>query len=446
MSKFDKKDAYKLIPAKKEDWNKQGFTWLGMKFIELKQIFGGIPSVSNFDRLGNTVLTLVLTECKIPHSLAFRTLDDVPVVAPSNTRWCEEFTSTYQETCKKINIKLADECPESDKAFTNKTEGTVLGIRFNTNKMEWSLHKKKADELIRKILWAVKSDSFSLKETQQLLGSLNDLSQMCPFIKPYKALANSFLGSFLGNEQVLKKWSPQAKKDLMVCARVAETARVGIPIPSQPTAPSLFPITCYSDAAGSKFKMVNGERKNLNVDNDRGVASIVLNEKMEVIDWSRIFWPKSFLEDKKDSKGAYFGSKTTTLEAVGLLLPLLTNPGRLSGKHLIFIVDNLAVVFGWENRIVKNDESATILIRAIHLLSSYLGVFVHVHHEPRCSSKFSTLADHLSRKSTTKEEDTAKLRNVKESPVQGELVKWLENPVADWDLPNRLLKEIIKKN
>jgi hypothetical protein len=47
---------------------------------------------------------------------------------------------------------------------------TVLGIRFNTNKMEWSLQKKKADELIRKILWAVKSDSYSLKETQQLLG------------------------------------------------------------------------------------------------------------------------------------------------------------------------------------------------------------------------------------------------------------------------------------
>jgi hypothetical protein len=159
MSKFDKKDAYKLIPARKEDWNKQGFTWLGMKFIELQQIFGGVPSVSNYDRLVNTILTLVLTKCKIPNSLVFRTLDDVPVVAPSNTRGCEEFTSKYQETCKKTNIKLADECLENDKAFTNKTEGTVLGIRFNTNRMEWSLQKKKADELIRKILWAVKSDS-----------------------------------------------------------------------------------------------------------------------------------------------------------------------------------------------------------------------------------------------------------------------------------------------
>ncbi len=35
MSKFDKKDAYKLIPAMKKDWNKQGFSWLGKYFLEL---------------------------------------------------------------------------------------------------------------------------------------------------------------------------------------------------------------------------------------------------------------------------------------------------------------------------------------------------------------------------------------------------------------------------
>jgi hypothetical protein len=45
MSKFDKKDAYKLIPAKKCDWNKHGFSWLGRNFLELQQIFRGIPSV-----------------------------------------------------------------------------------------------------------------------------------------------------------------------------------------------------------------------------------------------------------------------------------------------------------------------------------------------------------------------------------------------------------------
>jgi hypothetical protein len=186
-----------------------------------------VPSVSNFDRLGNTILTLVLSQCRIPRVLVFRTLDDVPVVAPEKTSWCEEFSSTYQKVCRQVNIKLAVECPNNEKAFTNQVEGTVLGIRFNTKKMEWSLQKEKADELIRRILWAIHTDGFSLKETQQLIGSLNDLSQMCLFVKPYRALANSFLGSFRGNEQLLQMLSEKAKADLMVCARVAETARSG---------------------------------------------------------------------------------------------------------------------------------------------------------------------------------------------------------------------------
>jgi hypothetical protein len=89
MSKFDKKDAYKLIPAKKNDWNKQGFRWLDRNFLELQQIFGGIPLVCNFDRLLNTILVITLAKCEIPKYLAFRNLDNVPVVPPDNSNWCE---------------------------------------------------------------------------------------------------------------------------------------------------------------------------------------------------------------------------------------------------------------------------------------------------------------------------------------------------------------------
>jgi hypothetical protein len=69
---------------------------------------------------------------------------------------------------------------------------------------------------------------------------------------------------------------------------------------------------------------------------------------------------------------------------------------------------------------------------------------VHVQHEPRCSSKFSILADHLSRQSSMKQEDLAILEHVAESTVDGELVEWLRNPVVDWELPNKMLKELIK--
>jgi hypothetical protein len=375
----------------------------------------------------------------------FRTLDDVPVVAPSTTGWCEEFSRNYKYICKATNVAIAADCPHCEKAFTNQTEGVILGIKFNTKKQEWSLPKEKADELIRKILWAVEASSMSLKQTQQLLGSLNDLSQMCPFIKPFRALVNSFLGSFNSDDQVLLSMCSQARKDLMVCARATETARYGIPIPSQPSQPNLVALTCYSDAAGCKFMMIRGERTCNNLENDRGVASLIIDEKGEIKQWARVTWPKQFLEKSTDKKGAFFGSKTTTLEAIGLLLPFLVTPLTLKGKHVVFKVDNLAVVFGWENKIVKHDTTASIVIRAIHLMAAYLGVWVHVQHVPRCSDKFSVLADHLSRKSSTSESDMQLLGNTRESEVRGALHDWLRNPSENWALPNTLLEELSNK-
>ncbi len=151
-----------------------------------------------------------------------------------------------------------------------------------------------------------------------------------------------------------------------------------------------------------------------------------------------------FLNNARDEKSAYFGSKTTTLEAIGMLMPFLYAPKSLAGKHVIFRIDNIAVFFGWENRVVKNDTSASIIIRAIHLISYFLGTYVHLQHVPRCSDKFSTVADHLSRKSTTGSSDLEVLEKIVERAIGGELLTWLNNPVSDWKLPKRLLEEVIK--
>ena len=54
FSKFYIKDAYKLVPAKTEDYRLQGFCWLGKYFVETRLAFGGVSSPINFDRLGKT--------------------------------------------------------------------------------------------------------------------------------------------------------------------------------------------------------------------------------------------------------------------------------------------------------------------------------------------------------------------------------------------------------
>ncbi len=85
MSKFDLVAAYKQVPCKIEDLRLQGFMWLGKFFCETRQIFGAGTSVCNYDILGETLKTITLAQCDIPHNLVMRQVDDVPVVSPKNS-------------------------------------------------------------------------------------------------------------------------------------------------------------------------------------------------------------------------------------------------------------------------------------------------------------------------------------------------------------------------
>jgi hypothetical protein len=101
MSKFDIVAAYKAMPARLTDYRLQGFRWLNRFFVELKQIFGAVTSVSNFDQLGKTVVDITLSKCDIPIRFVHRQLDDVPVVAPKYSGLCEQFSSTYTSVVER---------------------------------------------------------------------------------------------------------------------------------------------------------------------------------------------------------------------------------------------------------------------------------------------------------------------------------------------------------
>jgi hypothetical protein len=137
MSKFDIVAAYKQMPSKLEDYRLEGFGWMNRFFVETKQIFGAITSVSNFDQLGKTVLDITLDRSQIPRKLVQRQLDDVPVVAPKDSGWCEEFSQNYENVCAEINLPLAPECPKREKTITIETKGKVLGKEFNTNTLNF---------------------------------------------------------------------------------------------------------------------------------------------------------------------------------------------------------------------------------------------------------------------------------------------------------------------
>jgi hypothetical protein len=141
-----------------------------------------------------------------------------------------------------------------------------------------------------------------------------------------------------------------------------------------------------------------------------------------------MWWPKEFITEETDNKGKRFGSKTTTLEMIALLLPLLLVPEKLKNMHIRLFTENAGCVFGMKDGYVKNDDYASIFIRSAYLISAYLGSVLHVIHAPRRSSWETTTADNLSRESSSSFLENQICSRFKHLKPPGVLLQWLHNP------------------
>ena len=432
MSKMDMKDAYKLIPAKPEDYRPQGFYWQGSYFVETQMMFGDSPAVNNFDVVAKTLQMIARFMSQIPKELVQQTLDDTAGIGPPMSGWCEEFTKNYKDICRQVNIELAADCPQAEKAFTNQTVGTVLGIRFNSNTMSWKLPGNKVVDNLSDIHTFTTSNEVSLNQTQKLAGRLNNLSQMCPFLKGFRRLLNQLLGSFAEDEDILAPVTKELVDDFRVWAAVTCEASGWMPIPSNPQLPPVTALRFTSDAAGGE-----GDEE------WAGVASLGHTETGGVWYLCRGQWPANIKTDV-DEKGAAFKSKMTTLEMVGLLLPFLTIPKLLQGRHVILGVDNKSVVYAWINKSCKGDISASVLARALLVVTSYLECRVYVEHVMRNTTTESYLADCLTRESTAhKAWSHVEEADNKDPPEI--LWDWLKNPRADWQIGFKMVDYIKNK-
>jgi len=172
FSKSDIVDAYKLIPNAVEQYKLFGFRWLGRYFYDKTKVFGSKEAPASFDSLPETIVNIVCTLHKIPKSNVQRQLDDVPMVASRESNLTETFTSAYKDICKSLNIPLAPDCEKHEKAFGPSTYGTVLGVQFDSETMEWSLSKEKEQSIQQLIDFFLRSKTCNLKQIQKLHGKL----------------------------------------------------------------------------------------------------------------------------------------------------------------------------------------------------------------------------------------------------------------------------------
>ena len=247
--------------------------------------------------------------------------------------------------------------------------------------------------------------------------------------------------TFGGDINILKPVPVKLREELRIIAKVAETARMGLPIAEKPGKPGLEALSFFTDAAGASFTIINGEKR-FHGNQGKGIACIGGTCTQDIWCWTRLSWPEGLITGMKDEKGCSFGCKSTTLESVGLLLPLIAFPNEVRGKQIVVNIDNIAVMWGWRNGYVRNDESASEILKAAKYLAGYLGTTVFVEHVGRMSVDLASMADELSRRQMCKgSSESEALKKAVFRPIQGSLLKWLENPRMGESLCGMLLKD-----
>ena len=188
--------------------------------------------------------------------------------------------------------------------------------------------------------------------------------------------------------------------------------------------------------------MVKGQKK-FHKNTGRGIACLGGTELKDMWVWSRLEWPEYFISGMLDDRRKAFGSKSTMLESIGILIPFIAFPEELKGRNVLFKIDNIAVYYGWYSGTVKEDKYATEILKCAQYMSGYLGSTIHVEHQPRKSDEMSNLADELSRRKTSNHAESREaLENAVFRETEGYLVKWLENPKIEGKLCVHLLEEL----
>jgi hypothetical protein len=127
----------------------------------------------------------------------------------------------------------------------------VKYLEFDTGKLCWRYPEDKKQRTIESIRSVISTSEIGLLAMQKLMGRLNDLALMCPFLKTFKAHLNAKLSRLQAFPASKVSLDAQCISDLYVWAGFLLDPNPWIPICPRPCAPPLSYVSFTSDAAVS---------------------------------------------------------------------------------------------------------------------------------------------------------------------------------------------------
>ena len=230
--------------------------------------------------------------------------------------------------------------------------------------------------------------------------------------------------------------TPTLKAHLSIWASLIRLSVRGLPIPKFIEHPPPSALHYYSDAAGGSITSPN-----------QGVASIRRCSNNLPLHLAIMRWSKAINEGRKAADGKQLANKTTALELLGAVLPLVTDTANIIGRYMVVHVDNVACHYVWKAGYSRQDSIATTVAQMIGHLTAAMAVTLFIEHIPRCSNPEAVIVDTLSKGDLsplvylTMEAGFTVLPRIPQA-----LLNWIRDPVIDEGLGPRILKEIALKN
>jgi len=431
IMKIDWSDAYKHIPVRREDLKLQWFQWLGKAFQELCLIFGASSSVGIFDQVAKLVLAIVLVFCKFPAEWVCQHLDDVCAAAPKGSDLLRRFERTYRKVAEQVGVKLAP-TDDPEKAFSACTEGTVLGVHYNTEKWTWSIPQDKLIRLVKQIEAVMSADKIKQKEMQSLAGRILHYAPLIPtgrFNLDHIIRASHQTTARYAWVEV----SADLKRQLNFWKVLACVCHTDMKIPEPEERLPSWAKDVYTDAAGGSLDSVG-----------RG-CGIVAGEK-----WAYVQWPRKVNCGVKAEDGKKLGRKLSALELVGPLIAVAANPEEFRGQAVKIWVDNYGSVQIWKKGYSTQCELSTTLVKAIATVAASIGCKLSIMKIRRCSSTGAEMADKLSKAEFKEFWDLADKHSwqllLEPMTIPACILAWVADPKRNENLGQEILEEIGQKH
>ena len=307
VARLDIKNAFRLLPVHKSDFQLLGFKIQGKIFVDKCLPFGCSVSCSKFEKF-STFLEWVLKQ-QSNNSNVIHYLDDFLVAGNKGTDDCARLMANFSFICSDLGVPLAHE-----KTIGPTTSLVFLGLEIDTISMTIQIPQDKLQQLKTQLLYILSKHKVTLKELQVLTGLLNFCIRAIPAGRAFvRRLYDASCG--LSKPHHKRRVNLEMKADIETWLMFLEHFN-GVTSYSPVDWANDFELELFTDSAGNS---------------QLGCGAIL--EKH----WAFLHWPAQW-------EGSELIRDITFLELVPIAMAFHIWSQKLAGKRLILHTDNQALV------------------------------------------------------------------------------------------------------